>query len=306
MTAGNVSGLLESLSRQTAPFEMIVVDNGSVGREVTHACTDFEFARAIRLEQNAGFSRAVNIASGEASGDVIVLVNDDAICEPEFLAEIAGAINPGRNVMMAAGVMRDVRAPGSIETAGIEIDRALLAFDYLNGESIAVLDGELAPPIGPSGAAAAYWKEAFVAAGGFDERIFAYWEDVDLALRLTTQGFRCALATGALGTHAHSATLGPGSSRKNYLMGFGRGYVLRKWGALRPQLLPGIVARDAVICAGQLAFDRNAAGIRGRVAGLRAAVDSEPYPSRALACSPKRGVGASFMRRARRRLRVRQ
>ena len=37
---------------------------------------------------------------------------------------------------MAAGVMRDARAPELIETAGIELDRTLLAYDYLNGEPV--------------------------------------------------------------------------------------------------------------------------------------------------------------------------
>ena len=46
------------------------------------------------------------------------------------------------------------------------------------------------------------------------------------------------------GTHEHSATLGSGSARKNYLMGFGRGYLLRKWGVLTPRRLPAILARE--------------------------------------------------------------
>ena len=97
-----------------------------------------------------------------------------------------------------------------------------------------MLDGDVPNPLGPSGAAAAYLNDAFWEAGGFDERIFAYWEDVDLALSLRTLGYKCALARRAIGTHAHSATLGSGSPRKNYLMGFGRGYVLRKWGVWSP------------------------------------------------------------------------
>ena len=306
MTAENVATLLESLSRQTVDLEMIVVDNGSPGQEVTRACGDYEFAKGLTLECNAGFSRAVNIAAKEAAGDLIILVNDDSVCEPKFVELISSALDPSGGTMMAAGVMRDARAPHLIETAGIEIDHALLAFDYLNGEERSVLDGEVAEPLGPSGAAAAYWRETFLAAGGFDERIFAYWEDVDLALRLRSEGFTCALARGALGTHAHSATLGSGSPRKNYLMGFGRGYVLRKWGALRPRLLPGIVARDVLICTGQLMFDRNAEGIRGRAAGMRARVEPEPYPSGAIAASPGHGVRASLSRRARRRLRLRR
>ena len=138
---------------------------------------------------------------------------------------------------MAAGVMRDWRDRSLIDSAGMELDRTLLVFDYLNGEPVSVLDGEVADPIGPSGAAAAFDRATFLSVGGFDERLFAYWEDVDLVLRLRRLGLRCALAREALGDHEHSATLGSGSARKNYLMGFGRGYVLRKWQVLNPRRL---------------------------------------------------------------------
>ena len=57
---------------------------------------------------------------------------------------------------MTAGVMRDAVALDLIETAGIELDRTLMAFDYLNGEPVGTLDGPVADPIGPSGAAAAF------------------------------------------------------------------------------------------------------------------------------------------------------
>ena len=133
---------------------------------------------------------------------------------------------------MAAGVMRDWRDRSLIDSAGMELDQTLLVFDYLNGEPVSRLGGGVADPIGPSGAAAAFDRASFRSVGGFDEGLFAYWEDVDLVLRLRRLGLRCALAPDALGDHEHSATLGSGSKRKNYLMGYGRGYVLRKWGVL--------------------------------------------------------------------------
>ena len=71
----------------------------------------------------------------------------------------------------------------------MELDRTLLVFDYLNGEPRLAARRAASPdPIGPSAAAAAFDRAAFLAAGGFDERLFAYWEDVDLVLRLRRRG----------------------------------------------------------------------------------------------------------------------
>ena len=70
-----------------------------------------------------------------------------------------------------------------------------------------------------------------------------------------------------------------GSPQKNYLMGFGRGYVLRKWGVRRGARRLAVIVREGVICVGQAVFDRNVAGLRGRLAGYRAAAAEQPHPA---------------------------
>jgi glycosyltransferase involved in cell wall biosynthesis/GT2 family glycosyltransferase len=298
--------VLDSLARQTVEHETIVVDNGS-GGAVSRVVAGRSGVEVVALAANAGFSRAVNIAAARAAGERLVLVNDDSVCDPGFVEAIAGALDPARGVIMAAGVMRDQRDRSLIDTAGVELDRTLLGFDYLNGEPVSVLDDGVEDPVGPSGAAAAFDRDAFLAVGGFDERLFAYWEDVDLALRLNAIGGRCALAAAALGTHAHSATLGAGSARKNYLMGFGRGYVLRKWSVLRsPRRAAAVLARDTVVCLGQAVVDRNLAGVRGRVRGYRATGRTEPFPDDALTRPAPGGALTTLRRRAERRARLRR
>lgn len=262
---------LRSLATQTAPHETLVVDNASPDREVSAACEEFEFARAIEPGENLGFSRAVNLAAAEATGDALVLVNDDARYDPDFVERLVDALDPEAGVMAAAGVLRAERDESRIDTAGIEIDRTLLGFDYLHGQPLDVLSDRTPDPFGPTGAAAAYDREAFARLGGFDERIFAYFEDVDLALRTRLAGWGCRLAPTARGTHAHAATLGSGSARKNYLMGFARGYLLRKWGVVNPSRAPATLMREATVCLGQAVVDRNLQGVRGRWAGWRQA-----------------------------------
>jgi GT2 family glycosyltransferase len=254
-----------------------VVDNGSSDSEVTALCSEYGFASAIRLESNEGFSVPVNTAARRAGGAVIVLVNDDCVCDPGFVRELAGVIDPASGAVMGAGVMRDVRDPGLIDTAGMQLDPTLLVYDYLNGQPLEAAR-EAPDPIGPSAAAAAFDRKAFLDVGGFDERLFAYWEDVDLVLRLLAGGGSCRLARDALGTHEHSGTLGSGSTAKNRLMGFGRGYILRKWRVVTPRSAPGVLARESVLLAGQAVIDRNLAGVAGRWRGWHAASPGERFP----------------------------
>ncbi len=288
-------------------LEVFVVDNGSTDGTPDLLARRFPEVEVIRLARNHGFSKAVNRAAAVASSDSIVLVNDDCVCEQAFAERLAGALDPSRGVPMAAGVLLEARDPTIVDSAGIELDDTLLVFDYLNGQSIDVLDRGVADPLGPSGAAAAFDRAAFLECGGFDERLFAYWEDVDLVLRLRVAGARCALVPNARAIHFHSATLGSGSAGKNYLTGYGRSYVLRKWGVLTGARGAAVLAREAGVCAAQLAVDRTSAGIRGRHAGWRAAgsTQRQPYPGMALGW-PRRSIVREFQRRASRRRRLRR
>ena len=296
--------LLESLGKAGGGFETIVVDNGTGAPELEGAVGRLDDASVLRLERNEGYGRAVNRAARAAQGEALILLNDDSVVDRGYVERIASALDPGEGIVMAAGVMRDAGAPQEIETAGVELDRTLLAYDYLNGEPLEVLDGPVRDPVGPSGAAAAFSREPFMDAGGFDEALFAYLEDVDLVLRLRAAGGRCRLAKHARGIHQHSATLGPGSARKDYLAGFGRGYLLRKWGVLAPRRLPAVLVRELGQAVVQTGVDRNLGPIRGRINGLRAGKRSEPYPAPEVLGEPP-SLPDAARRRWRRRVRLR-
>lgn len=299
---------LRRLLRSLAPeaYRVVVVDNGSRDGTPELVRREFPAVEVLGMGGNVGFGRAVNAAAARAEGHALVLVNDDCVCGPGFVEALAGALDPSRSVVMAAGILCEAREPGTIDSAGMELDETLLVFDYLNGSPVSVLDGAVPDPVGPSAAAAAFDLAAFREVAGFDERLFAYWEDVDLVLRLRLAGGRCALVGEARGTHEHSATLGSGSAAKNELMGFGRGYVLRKWSVLSPRRLPGVLARELVLCGGQAMVDGTFTGVRGRARGWAAAADEprRPYPAAALPGTRPSLVG-TLSARARRRGRLR-
>jgi N-acetylglucosaminyl-diphospho-decaprenol L-rhamnosyltransferase len=304
VTPRRVSRLLDSLSGAGGSFETVVVDNGTGSAELKRSVANLDGGELLRLPSNQGYSRAVNLAARSAQGEVLVLLNDDSVVDEGYVERIAEALDPALGIVMATGVMRDAGNPELIETAGVELDRTLLPFDHLNGEPVEILEQSVPDPIGPSGAAAAFWRDAFLEAGGFDEELFAYFEDVDLVLRMRLAGGSCRLAPRARGTHEHSATLGPGSRQKDYLIGYGRGYLLRKWGVLTPRRMPGIVVRELALSTGQMLIDRNLGGARGRLHGLRATPERRPYPAEALG-DPASLLG-TMSRRWRRRARIRR
>jgi N-acetylglucosaminyl-diphospho-decaprenol L-rhamnosyltransferase len=259
---------LESLRAQTVEAEVVVVDNASSDGSDQMVAERFPEVRLLRLGANLGFGTALNRAVDAHPGDPIVLFNNDAEAEPRFLEALLDGLGAG--VDSVAGVLVQERDPRLIDSAGVVADRTLMGFDYLHGEPVAAAAG--APdPLGPTGGAALYRREAFLAIGGFDERMFLYYEDLDLALRLAARGGACRLAAEARALHAYSATLGAGSAAKYRRTGWSRGYMLRRYGVTAdPRRALRAIATEGVLCAGQIVKERTAAGLRGRVAGWRA------------------------------------
>ncbi len=258
---------LRSLREQTRPVDVVVVDNGSGDDSPALLHDEFPEVAVLALERNLGFGPALNRAVREHPADPLILLNNDAEAEPRFVEALLDANAEG--VQSVAGVLLQERAPGLIDSAGVVADRTLMGFDHLHGEPVEAA-ATAADPLGPTGGAALYDRGAFAAVGGFDERIFLYYEDLDLALRMSAAGAKCRLAPGARALHAYSASLGAGSGEKFARTGWSRGYMLRRYGVMsRPRDAARVLATEGAICAGQLLLDRTGAGLRGRLRGWR-------------------------------------
>jgi len=263
---------LESLAAQTVAARVIVVDNASSDGTVEMVARRFPEVDVVVNERNLGFGRAINRGLDRiGDADVVILVNNDTVCAHDFVERMLEPFaDPA--VGMVAGVLLQGSAPELVDSAGIELDRTLRSWDILWNGPADELAGAPAP-VGPCGGAAAYRLEALrgEGGGGFDEAFFAYWEDVDLALRLRLAGWRCVRADGARALHAHGATLGSSSPAQRRLEAFGRSYVLHKYRV--PSLGLGTRLRIALldwpVLLVHLVVRRELGPIRARARGAR-------------------------------------
>lgn len=265
--AQHLERTLRSLGEQTRPVDIVIADNGSDDGSVSLVRSEFPEVTILELGQNVGFGPALNRAVREFPTDPLILLNNDVECEPQFVEALLDGV--AGDIQMVAGVLVQENTPELIDSAGVIADRTLMGFDYLHGEPISAAK-TAADPLGPTGGAALYRRDAFEAVGGFDERIFLYYEDLDLALRMAATGANCRLAPEARALHTYSASLGARSSEKFARTGWSRGYMLRRYGVMsHPRLALRAFACEAAICTGQLLLDRAAGGIRGRLRGWR-------------------------------------
>ena len=261
----NGAALLARCLRALAdePARVIVVDNASDDGTGALLAEEFPGVTVVTLGENAGFGRAVNAGVAAGDGEAVVLVNNDVIVEPGFVAAIVAPLaDPA--VGMVAG--KTLLPDGSgIDAFGIALDRGLAAYNRgrwgTAGERLAM----------PSGGAAAYRRAAYEAAGGFDPALFAYGEDVDLGLRLRAAGWTAAAAPAARGVHLGGATAGVDSPLQRRLGGFARGFLLRRWGVLASAAAPRALLVEALVVAWGLARHRTLVPLTARLAGWRAA-----------------------------------
>lgn len=247
--------------------EIIVVDNGGLADFVRGVGVSVEL---IEPHRNLGFAGGVSAGLQRARGEWIALVNDDARLEHEALVAMLEAGKRDASIGSIAAQIRFEADPRRINSAGIVVDRLGIAAERLAGRDESAAQDAVAV-FGPSGCVALYRRSMLDALGGFEERFFAYLEDVDLAWRAQAAGWTSKYEPRAVAYHRASASSGEGSARKYELVGRNRVMLLAR-NATAPQLVraaPGILVYDAAYVLYAGIRHRTLAPLRGRVAGLR-------------------------------------
>jgi GT2 family glycosyltransferase len=258
---------LDHLRRQTIDHAVIVADNASTDGTAEQVREAFPEVRLVETGGNCGFAVACNRGAAAGDGDIVVLVNNDVECQPNFLENLVAAFEDER-VGMAAGAL--VKPDGqTIDGVGIFADVTLTGFARLHNRAVADLTSERPALTGPSGGAGAYRRTAWEAVRGLDERIFIYSEDLDLAFRIRAAGWHATVVPDAVGVHLGSATMGIRSAWQRYQAAFSRGYLLRRYGVLTGPARLRTLASEVVVVVGDAVLSHDLSAFRGRIAGWR-------------------------------------
>ena len=224
-----LDGCLDSIARQTeSVHEVIAVDNGSWDGSVAHLRAAHPHVRVLELGANTGFAHAVNEGLGAAADGYVAVLNTDVVLERDWVARMVTSLSADPGAAAVACKMVELAAPDRIYDAG-DVLRRDGACEQRG--RFCVDDGAFDTPgevFGACAGAALYRREAVLAVGGFDERYFAYLEDVDLALALRLAGWRCRYEP-AVARHAGegSSPQLPGGHRR--LMARNTVVLVAKW-----------------------------------------------------------------------------
>lgn len=227
---------VDSLMGQSIKANIIVVDNGSVDGSNEYVEQNYPQIKLIKLTSNHGFTGGVNVGIKEAiktNQEFVALFNNDAIADKNWLEDLVTAMGDHKKVGIVTGkFMRNDKkhldSTGDfLTTRGLPFPRGRNEVDkgqYDNSNYV----------FGATGGASLYRVRMLKQIGLFDEKFFAYFEDVDISFRAQLAGWKVYYEPKAIAYHEVGGT----SSK---LGSFSRYHSTKNFHLLFLKNMPGIL-----------------------------------------------------------------
>ncbi|MBI3957702.1 MAG: glycosyltransferase [Chloroflexi bacterium] len=228
------SCLTALLAQEYEPIEVIVVDNGSADASTEIVRRFVPDISLIENERNLGFAGGVNVGLRAAAGEILVLLNQDTVVQPGWIAAIVEAFLSDDSVGIVG--CKSLYPDGStLQHAGgfVRQDDAF-AYHIGQGEEDKGQYEVLVDADFVTGAAFAIHRRVFDKLGGFDDQFYpGFYEETDYCWQARQAGFRVVYQPDAVLYH-HETTSLPDHSYAR-VAAFHRNrvrFVLRHWDAV--------------------------------------------------------------------------
>jgi GT2 family glycosyltransferase/glycosyltransferase involved in cell wall biosynthesis len=199
-------------------LDVIVVDNASGDGSAERIESAIDGLTVVRSSSNSGFAGGCNLGVKHAVGEYVAFLNNDARPDPQWVSAAVRAFDEDDAVAAVASKVLDWDGDlvdyvdGSLTWFGMGYKREVERPDAPQyDEPKDVLFG--------TGAAMFVRADVYRQVGGFDERFFMFYEDVDLGWRLNLLGYRFRYVPSSVAFHRHHVTMKKfGAFREAYLL----------------------------------------------------------------------------------------
>jgi N-acetylglucosaminyl-diphospho-decaprenol L-rhamnosyltransferase len=255
-----LDGFLASLATATVrPVEVVLADNGSTDGVPEAAAARHPHVTLLRTGGNIGYGAAVNAGLAGAEGTYAVVANPDVRFEPGAIDELLAVAERWPRAATTGPAIRTT--DGQLYPSARDLPQlstgaghALLGWIWPANPWTARYRREREMPRERpagwlSGSCLLVHLEAFRSVGGFDPGYFMYFEDVDLADRLSQRGWLHVYAPSAVVVHegGHATRRDPHRMRRVHhtsaLRYLARRYPGPRYAPLRVALRAGLGAR---------------------------------------------------------------
>lgn len=271
-SAAVVKDCLTALGPPRDDLEVIVVDNGSTDDTVAAARTAAPDATIVRVGANLGFAGGVHRGVTAAHGDVLCLLNPDAVATGVQLVALAGRLLDDETIGVIAPLVEHPSGRLRVASAGrlptvwrmlthySGLSRLARRASWLEGHYL--LREQLVSPRDVdwvTGACLLVRRADWEETGGLSRRWFMYAEDIEFCYRMGRLGRRVLVDTEQVVLHSIGDSSGERSSTER------SDWVLNLYDFYAGSLSCGPVARAAwkLVVAGGLWTRALAYALRG-------------------------------------------
>ncbi|MEK9151202.1 MAG: glycosyltransferase [Patescibacteria group bacterium] len=209
---------LFSFERETDFFEVIVVNNDASESPVLQELRRASPFILIENDRNSGFGSGGNLGARQARGRILGFINPDVLWAGVLLSDIIRLFDEERKIGILGMALLDADQHPEAWSAGLEPSLVTLFRNNIfpSGQAVWRKDG-LSFPDWVSGGALFIRSALFSEIGGFDERFFLYYEDVDLCTEARKRGFSVARHSSLPLVHLGGrSNLSPGLQKKHF------------------------------------------------------------------------------------------
>ena len=197
-----------ALAKQTfTEFTTYFVDNGSQDESCAFLREHYPETKIIQLDDNYGFSRAVNEGIRQSKEPYVILLNNDTEVFQDFVERLYEGICKRKNAFACSAKLISYQERDKIDDAGNYYN--MLGWAFARGKGKPVSEFETSDRIFAACAGAAIYRREFLEKTGlFDEEHFAYLEDTDIGYRARLLGYENWYEPSAKVYHVGSGTSG--------------------------------------------------------------------------------------------------
>lgn len=214
-----LKGCLDSLQKQSyCDYEAIIIDNGSKDGSVEYIQQNYPNTKLFQLKRNMGYSVGMNVALEHSKNKYIIALNNDTTLDQNWLFALVKMAESDERIGSCQPKILSLQNPAFLDSVGLSINKDGESFQIGFQEKDTGQYNTVRELLGACSASVLYRRQALMQIGGFDQDFFAYFEDVDVALRLKKAGWKCMYVPTAIVYHYGSATGVNDSFLKTYLL----------------------------------------------------------------------------------------
>ena len=210
------------ISTDYKDFDIVVVDNDSSDGSVEYLRENFPTVKVVESGENLGFGKGNNLGVHTYPNyDAYLFLNNDVSVPKDWLKELVKVIeNDNKIGAVGPKVLYSKKKNGKyiVNSAGIQVDKHFMAYDRYDKEEDNPKYDVVEEIDALMGGAFLVRRDVFEKAGGFNPKMFLYYEDIDLSLRIKDLGYKVMYCGKSKVFHDHMASSKKLSVRKRNIM----------------------------------------------------------------------------------------